>query len=246
VSDFRLPQKKFSITCGSTSIRCSPSPRAKTTALIEVLIDLKNSTVPVHTYVLPIHARDLDHPQFAWHLQRQLYDGLHDYFIEMFTRTPQDHSVGRPMKADRKPRQGKRERTSSAVSSANKSSRRFAGSGPIPFSRYMQICLYDPVLGYYSAQRRTIRQSRRLLYFERRSRRLRTPAGAAVRRNMASAGSSPANRNPRTRPRTRLVRPRCARLVQQEIPRLLAALTYTLQESSPRCARSCRKSSRAH
>jgi hypothetical protein len=62
---------------------------------IEVLIDLKNSTVPVHTYVLPIHARDLDHPQFTWHLQRQLYDGLHDYFIEMFTRTPQDHNVPR-------------------------------------------------------------------------------------------------------------------------------------------------------
>ncbi len=58
--------------------------------VIEVLIDLKNSIVPVHTYVLKMHPRDLDHPQFAWHLQRQLYDGLHDYFIEMFTHTPQD------------------------------------------------------------------------------------------------------------------------------------------------------------
>ena len=63
--------------------------------VIEVLIDLKNSTVPVHTYVLPIHPRDLDHPQFAWHLQHQLYDGLHDYFIEMFIRTPQDRAVPR-------------------------------------------------------------------------------------------------------------------------------------------------------
>jgi hypothetical protein len=61
--------------------------------VIEVLIALPNSTIPVHTYVLPIHPRDLDHPQFAWHLQHQLYDGLHDYFIEMFTRTPQDRSV---------------------------------------------------------------------------------------------------------------------------------------------------------
>jgi hypothetical protein len=60
---------------------------------IEVLIDLKNSTVPVHTYRFQIHPRDLDHPQFAWNLQRQLYDALHDYFIEMFTRTPQDRSV---------------------------------------------------------------------------------------------------------------------------------------------------------
>jgi hypothetical protein len=68
--------------------------------VVEVLIDLKNLSVPVHTYVLPIHARDLDHPQFAWHLQHQLYDGLHDYFIEMFIRTPQDRSVQRPTKAD--------------------------------------------------------------------------------------------------------------------------------------------------
>ena len=63
-----------------------------TNGIIEVLIDLKNSTVPGHTYVLPIHARDLDHPQFEWHLQRQLYDGLHDYFIEMFISTPQDRN----------------------------------------------------------------------------------------------------------------------------------------------------------
>jgi hypothetical protein len=67
----------------------------ETNGVIEVLIDLKNSNVPVHTYVLPIHARDLDHPQFAWHLQRQIYDGLHDFFIEMFTSTPQDRAVPR-------------------------------------------------------------------------------------------------------------------------------------------------------
>ena len=64
--------------------------------LIEILIDLKNSTVPVHTYRFQIHPRDLEHPQFAWNLQRQLYDALHDYFIEMFTRTPQDHNIDSP------------------------------------------------------------------------------------------------------------------------------------------------------
>lgn len=63
--------------------------------VIEVLIDLKNATVPVHTYVFPIHARDLDHPQFEWNLQHQIYDGLHDFFIEMFTSTPQDRAVPR-------------------------------------------------------------------------------------------------------------------------------------------------------
>ena len=60
---------------------------------IEILIDLKNSTVPVHTYQFQVHPRDLDHPQFAWNFQRQLYDALHDYFIEMFIRTPQDRVV---------------------------------------------------------------------------------------------------------------------------------------------------------
>ena len=73
----------------------------ETNGLIEILIDLKNSTVPVHQYVLPIHPRDLDHSQFAWHLQRQVYDGLHDYFVEMFTSTPQDSVVPRSTAADR-------------------------------------------------------------------------------------------------------------------------------------------------
>ena len=45
---------------------------------IEVLIDLKNSTVPVHTYVFPVHPRDLEHPQLVWNFQRPLYDALHD------------------------------------------------------------------------------------------------------------------------------------------------------------------------
>ena len=56
---------------------------------IEVLIDLKSLSPPMHTYIFQIHPRDLEGPQFAWQLQRQLYDALHDYFIEMFTCTPQ-------------------------------------------------------------------------------------------------------------------------------------------------------------
>jgi len=70
----------------------------ETNGHIEILIDLKddvrNRPVPVHTYVFSIHPRDLDSPQFAWQLQRQLYDALHDYFIEMFIRTPQDSKGG--------------------------------------------------------------------------------------------------------------------------------------------------------
>jgi hypothetical protein len=43
----------------------------------------------MHTYYAPIHARDLDHPQFAWTFQRYLYDCMHDYLVEMFIHTPQ-------------------------------------------------------------------------------------------------------------------------------------------------------------
>ena len=68
---------------------------------IDITIDLKNSTVPVHTYHFQIHPRDLEHPQFAWNLQRQIYDALHDYFVEMFIRTPQDRAVARPSSAER-------------------------------------------------------------------------------------------------------------------------------------------------
>jgi hypothetical protein len=56
---------------------------------VEVVINVRSS-VPVHTYTFELHPRDLDAPQFEWQFQRQLYDCLHDYFIEMFVRTPQD------------------------------------------------------------------------------------------------------------------------------------------------------------
>ena len=56
---------------------------------VEVIIRFKDPAIPVHTYYFQMHPRDLDHPQFEWSFQRQLYDCLHDYLIEMFTRTPQ-------------------------------------------------------------------------------------------------------------------------------------------------------------
>lgn len=59
---------------------------------VEIIINFKNSPVPVHTYYFELHPRDLDHPQFEWSFQRQLYDCLHDYLIEMFTRTPQSRA----------------------------------------------------------------------------------------------------------------------------------------------------------
>ena len=59
---------------------------------VEVSIQLKHCSVPVHTYLFEMHRRDLDHSQFEWTFQRQLYDCLHDYIVEMFVRTPQDLS----------------------------------------------------------------------------------------------------------------------------------------------------------
>ena len=56
---------------------------------VEVIIRFQDPSVQVHTYYFDLHPRDLDHPQFPWTFQRQLYDCLHDYLIEMFVRTPQ-------------------------------------------------------------------------------------------------------------------------------------------------------------
>ncbi len=56
---------------------------------LELVIDLKDKPAGVHTYYLEIHPRDLEHAQFAWTLQRMIFEGLHDYFVEMFVYTPQ-------------------------------------------------------------------------------------------------------------------------------------------------------------
>ncbi|HEY5162241.1 MAG TPA: hypothetical protein VII81_04440, partial [Terriglobales bacterium] len=56
---------------------------------VEVVIEFRNPIVPVHTYYFELHPRDLENAQFEWTFQRQLFDCLHDYLVEMFTRTPQ-------------------------------------------------------------------------------------------------------------------------------------------------------------
>lgn len=56
---------------------------------VELVIEIKNNDLGLHTYYAPLHPRDIDNPQFPWTLQRYLYDCLHDYVVEMFTVTPQ-------------------------------------------------------------------------------------------------------------------------------------------------------------
>jgi len=56
---------------------------------VEVAIRFRPQGVELHTYQFLLQPREIEHPQFPWSFQRQLYDCLHDYVIEMFIRNPQ-------------------------------------------------------------------------------------------------------------------------------------------------------------
>ncbi len=56
---------------------------------VELIIDCKIQTLGLHTYYLELHPRDFESSQFPWTFQRLLYDGMNDYVVEMFIRTPQ-------------------------------------------------------------------------------------------------------------------------------------------------------------
>lgn len=55
---------------------------------IEVTVTLKYPGVydePYRFYLMP---REIEARGFEWEFQRQLYNYLHDYLVEMFTRSP--------------------------------------------------------------------------------------------------------------------------------------------------------------
>lgn len=56
---------------------------------VEIAIRFKPEGVEVHTYQFLLQPREIEHSQFPWSFQRQLYDCLHDHVIEMFIRNPQ-------------------------------------------------------------------------------------------------------------------------------------------------------------
>lgn len=56
---------------------------------VELIITCRPQEIPVHTYTVTIHAREIENRQFPWTFQKQLYDCLHDYVVEMFTDNPQ-------------------------------------------------------------------------------------------------------------------------------------------------------------
>jgi hypothetical protein len=69
---------------------------------VEVIIRPRFIGPPVHTYYFELHPRDLDDAQFEWAFQRQLFDCLHDYLVEMFVRTPQHRKENQQMEREGK------------------------------------------------------------------------------------------------------------------------------------------------
>jgi hypothetical protein len=59
---------------------------------VEIEIHFRPPEPVVHTFVLLLRPREIEQSQFPWILQKQLYDCLHDFVIEMFTRNPQEQA----------------------------------------------------------------------------------------------------------------------------------------------------------
>jgi len=56
---------------------------------VEVEIRFKPPGFEIQNYLFILRPREIEHAQFPWSFQKQLYDCLHDYVIEMFTCNPQ-------------------------------------------------------------------------------------------------------------------------------------------------------------
>lgn len=63
--------------------RASPSSRG-----IEVTVTLKHPGIHDDPYKFYLTPREIEARGFEWEFQRQLYNYLHDYLVEMFTRSP--------------------------------------------------------------------------------------------------------------------------------------------------------------
>ena len=56
---------------------------------VEVAVRLKQPGVHDEPYKFQLVPREIEATAFQWDFQRQLYNYLHDYLVEMFTRSPQ-------------------------------------------------------------------------------------------------------------------------------------------------------------
>ena len=55
---------------------------------VRVSITLKSAEAPMDPYVFDLSDRYIDARSFQWDFQRLLYNYLHDYLVDMFTRSP--------------------------------------------------------------------------------------------------------------------------------------------------------------
>ena len=55
---------------------------------IDIVITLRVAGIYDQPYRLCFRPREIDARGFQWEFQRQLYNCLHDYLVEMFTRSP--------------------------------------------------------------------------------------------------------------------------------------------------------------
>jgi hypothetical protein len=55
---------------------------------VEVTVRLKDRGIYDEPYRFYLIAREIDAPAFQWDFQRQLYNYLHDFVVEMFMRSP--------------------------------------------------------------------------------------------------------------------------------------------------------------
>ena len=56
---------------------------------IEVTVSLQYQGIHDDPYRFYLTPRELEDRAFEWDFQRQLYNYLHDYLVEMFTKSPQ-------------------------------------------------------------------------------------------------------------------------------------------------------------
>lgn len=56
---------------------------------VDVLVYLKYQGIHDEPYKFHLTSREIESVAFEWDFQRQLYNYLHDYLIEMFIKNPQ-------------------------------------------------------------------------------------------------------------------------------------------------------------
>jgi len=61
-----------------------PSPTG-----VEVVVSVKDRAACIDDYKFQLTPREIEARAFQWDFQRMLYNYLHDYLVEMFTRSPQ-------------------------------------------------------------------------------------------------------------------------------------------------------------